>query len=102
MANLSNSDDRAGWEAIWSSGDIPPRYRTLAAPETHVVEWAETLPAGGTILDLGCGIGRHCLYLGGLGFRMAGLDVSPSGVEQTAAACAERGIPFEGRISEMT
>jgi SAM-dependent methyltransferase len=41
------------------------------------------------------------LYLGGRGFRMAGLDVSPSGVEQTAAACAERGIPFEGHVSDM-
>ena len=102
MANLSNPEDRAGWEAIWRSGDIPPRFRTQAAPETHVVEWAETLPPGGAILDLGCGIGRHCLYLGGRGFQMAGLDVSPSAIEQTTTACAERGFPFEGRVSEMT
>jgi SAM-dependent methyltransferase len=101
MANLSNPEDRAGWEAIWRSGDIPPRFRTLAAPETPVVEWAETLPPSATILDLGCGVGRHCLYLGGRGFRMAGQDISPSGVEQTAAAYAECGILFEGRVSDM-
>ncbi|MEO8393762.1 MAG: class I SAM-dependent methyltransferase [Chloroflexota bacterium] len=102
MANLSNPLDRAGWEAIWTRGDIPARYRTLAKPEDAVVEWAQTLPAGAAILDLGCGVGRHCLYLGGLGCRMAGQDVSPSGIEQTAAACAERGISFEGKRSPIT
>jgi SAM-dependent methyltransferase len=101
MADLNTPQDRAGWETIWHSGDIPARYRTLAAPEPPVVEWADTLPPGAAILDLGCGVGRHCLYLGGRGFRMAGMDVSPSGIEVTAAACAERGIPFQGRVSDM-
>jgi SAM-dependent methyltransferase len=32
---------------------------------------------------------------------MAGQDISPSGVAQTQAACAERGIPFDGRVSDM-
>ena len=27
-----NSDERVGWEQIWRSDDIPPRYRSLAAP----------------------------------------------------------------------
>jgi tellurite methyltransferase len=101
MADNPKPEDLAGWEAIWSSGDIPPRYRSAAEPEAWAVEWAETLPPGGTILDLGCGVGRHCVYLGGRGFQMAGQDVSPSGVEQTSAACAERGIPFDGRVSDM-
>lgn len=94
--------DQAGWEAIWSSGDIPPRYRSLAEPEAWVVEWADTLLPGAAVLDLGCGVGRHCVYLGGRGFLVAGQDISPSGIEQTAAVCAERGIPFEGRVSDMT
>jgi SAM-dependent methyltransferase len=102
MAGDANPQGQAGWEEIWRSGDIPPRYRTQAAPEDWVVEWAETLPAGGAILDLGCGVGRHCVYLGGRGFRMAGQDISPSGVEQTSAACAGRGIPFEGKVSDMS
>lgn len=98
----STAQDHQGWEHIWAGGDIPPRYRTLAEPNASVVEWAGTLPPNAYILDVGCGVGRHVVYLGGRGFRMAGQDISPTGVAMTQQACAERGISFEGRVSDMT
>jgi SAM-dependent methyltransferase len=97
-----NSDDRAGWEHIWRSETIPLRYQTLAEPNAAVVEWADTVNHGGSILDVGCGVGRHVIYLGERGYRMAGVDISPSGVSMTQAACAERGISFDGQVSDMT
>ncbi len=102
MSDTPNPDEHAGWELIWRSGDIPPRYRSTAEPNASVVEWAETLPPGGAVLDIGCGVGRHVLYLGGRGFQMAGMDVSPSGIRITQAVCAERQIPFDGHVGEMT
>lgn len=35
----------------------------------------------GTVLDIGCGAGRHSLYLQGQGFDVTGVDVSPLAVE---------------------
>ncbi|MFN8374284.1 MAG: class I SAM-dependent methyltransferase [Anaerolineae bacterium] len=102
MPDSSSSDERVGWELIWRSADIPPRYRSLAAPNATVVEWAETLPQGGFVLDIGCGVGRHCVYLGGRGLRMAGMDISPTGIKTTEAVCAEHQIDFEGRVADMT
>jgi tellurite methyltransferase len=102
MVDSFNTDDRAGWELIWRSGDIPPRYRSFAAPNQTVVEWQEALPAGGFVLDVGCGVGRHCVYLGERGFRVAGVDVSPSGIQMARDVCAERQINFDGRVSDMT
>jgi SAM-dependent methyltransferase len=67
-----------------------------------VIEWANRLPSGAFVLDLGCGVGRHVTYLGGHGFRMAGADISPTGVQRTAAVCAERGLAFDGRVCDMT
>jgi tellurite methyltransferase len=93
--------DRAGWELIWRSNDIPPRYRSFADPNATVVEWADTLPDGGYVLDVGCGVGRHMVYLGGRGFRVAGVDISPTGIELARKACAEHGITFEGQVSGM-
>ena len=53
--------------------------------------FAALLPAGGTILDLGCGMGEPIgAYLIGLGFRVTGVDSSPALV----AMCRER---FPGR-----
>ena len=33
---------------------------------------------------------------------MAGSDISPTGIQRAHAACAERGIVFDGRVSDMT
>lgn len=102
MADASNPDERVGWELIWRSGDIPPRYRSLAVPNQTVVDWAAAIPAGGSVLDVGCGVGRHVLYLCERGFRLSGVDISPTGIKVTADACAERQFSFDGRVSDMT
>jgi SAM-dependent methyltransferase len=94
--------NRIGWEPIWASEHIPDRYTSFAAPNSTVVEWADSLPPGAAVFDLGCGVGRHVTYLGGRGFRMAGSDISPTGVQRTRAACAGRGLAFDGRICDMT
>jgi SAM-dependent methyltransferase len=91
-----------GWERIWRSGQIPPRYQSFAAPNETVVEWVETVAPGGFLLDVGCGVGRHMTYLGGRGFRVAGVDIALSGVSLTRAACLERQIHFEGAVAEMS
>ena len=54
------------------------------------------------MLDVGCGIGRHVVYLGERGFKMAGVDASPTGIQQTQAVCDERQLAFEGQVSPMT
>lgn len=95
------TDDRVGWELIWRSDDIPRRYRSFAEPNATVVEWADTMPPGGAVLDVGCGAGRHVIYLGGRGFQVSGIDISPSGIKLTQEACAERGITFDGHVSGM-
>ena len=39
-----------------------------------VREWARLIPAGGEVLDLACGSGRHARHLAALGFRVLGVD----------------------------
>jgi SAM-dependent methyltransferase len=93
--------ERAGWETLFQQGVFPPRYQTTAAPNDSVVEWANGLAPGSLILDVGSGVGRHVIYLGGRGFRMAGLDASPTGIRTTQDICAERGIDFDGHVGDM-
>lgn len=102
MTRPDSPDNHAGWELSFQSGHFPPRYQTTAAPNDTVVEWADTLPAGSLVLDVGCGVGRHLVYLGGRGFRLAGFDASPSGVRLSRQACAERRIELDARVSDMT
>jgi tellurite methyltransferase len=101
MASTPKPDEQVGWERIWRRGNDHPRYGSAAAPDAAVMEWAETIPAQGFVLDLGCGVGRHMVHLGERGFKMAGVDISPSGIRLTQKACADRQIAFEGHISDM-
>jgi tellurite methyltransferase len=102
MADASNPNERAGWDHLFQKEVFPPRYQTLAPPNESVVEWADSVSVGGLVLDVGCGVGRHVIYLGGRSFRMAGMDISPSGVQRSRDACAERQIDFDGRVADMT
>lgn len=97
-----NPEERAGWEEIWRREDIPPRFRSFAPPNETVVAWAKTVPPGGFVLDVGCGVGRHVIYLGECGFRVAGVDISPTGIRLTQDAAAERQLSFDGHVSNMT
>lgn len=101
MTTSPDASERAGWEMVFRTGEFPPKYQTHAAPNQSVVEWADTLPTGASILDVGCGVGRHVIYLGGRGFQMAGMDVSPSGVKISQEVCLQSHIPFDGRVAEM-
>jgi len=101
LAMAAKSDERAGWELIWRRGSDHPRYGSSAAPDPVVVEWAGSIPRQGFVLDLGCGVGRHMVYLGERGFRIAGVDISPSGIRLTRQTCADRKIDFEAHVSDM-
>lgn len=46
-------------------------------------------PAGGKILDVGCGTGRHSIELARRGYQMTGVDIS-SGMLEVAAQAAEK------------
>jgi SAM-dependent methyltransferase len=41
-------------------------------------------------MDLGCGLGRHSLFLASLGMRVTAFDISPSGLEATMAEAKKR------------
>ncbi len=50
-----------------------------------IVRWSHLVPAGGTILDLACGRGRHARWFAGRGHPVVALDRSP----QALAALAD-------------
>ena len=43
-------------------------------PSPWLQRWVHLLPAGGTVLDVACGSGRHLRWLAGRGLRMTGID----------------------------
>jgi ubiquinone/menaquinone biosynthesis C-methylase UbiE len=67
------------WELAWREG----RWEEASPPLPEVVEFAKDLKREGvtTILDLGCGAGRHSILLGKQGFQVVALDISETALK---------------------
>lgn len=54
-------------------------------PSPWISRWVHLLPAGGTVLDVACGSGRHLRWLAARGFRLTGVDRDAAAVEPLRA-----------------
>lgn len=77
-----------------------PRYdemiftQNTAAEIEFILEHTHT-PAGGAILDLGCGTGRHSVPLATRGFRLTGVDLSDGMLTVARQRAATAGVEIE-------
>lgn len=54
------------------------------------------------VLDLGCGTGRHLVYLAKNGFSVFGLDSSPEGIRASSEWLASESLEADIRVLDMT
>lgn len=89
------------WDNRWSSEQGRVDW---TAPEADVRRIVPELRKRGflTLLDLGCGIGRHYLFLASQGFRVFGADASLNARELTKNAALEADLPIDIRHCLMT
>lgn len=60
--------------------------------EVIFLKYELNLRKGAKILDIGCGTGRHSIALAREGFRMTGVDISPSMLKIATAKAKEEGV----------
>jgi SAM-dependent methyltransferase len=82
-------------------------YLTARQTEKEAAFVADSLqvPAGGAMLDLACGYGRHAMELAGKGFQVTGLDLSLPLLIRAADAARRSGLQvnfIHGDMREMT
>ncbi|WP_332816400.1 class I SAM-dependent methyltransferase [Ramlibacter sp.] len=58
----------------------------LQPPSDWVCRWSHLVPAGGTVLDVACGAGRHMRWFARLGHVVTGVDRDPGALAFASAA----------------
>lgn len=78
----------------------------LNSPSAWVARWADRVPAGGRVLDLACGNGRHARYFAARGHSVEAVDRDPaalaglSGTPRVTTRCTDlenEPWPYEGQ-----
>jgi len=81
----------------WEEAHELPRFRP-AYPHEQVVRWVfRNLDRNATpkILDLGCGAGRHAIFLASEGFNVSACDLSAVGLRELQTIAARRGLTIQ-------
>ena len=97
---MSRSEGRS-WDEIWGRWG---GFWEGRAPEQTVRDLAARLNAEGRrrVHDLGCGPGRHLLFLAAEGLDASCSDHSPAAVDTCARRLAEAGLSAPVTLADMT
>lgn len=70
-------------------------HSAVTTPSAWVQRWAPLVPAGGHVLDVACGSGRHALFFAAQGYPVVAVDRDPEAIRALAgqsgitALCAD-------------
>ena len=86
------------WETFFDHH--APRYmdepwtKDTSSEVDFLVDELAILP-GGSILDLGCGTGRHAIEFASRGYKVTGVDISSGMLREAQSAAGEAGVEIE-------
>ncbi|MGH3632949.1 class I SAM-dependent methyltransferase [Mycobacterium sp.] len=72
------------------------------APKESVVSWHQRGLVHGDVLDIGCGLGDNAVYLARQGFKVTGLDISPTALTTAERRARDAGVNVTFAVADST
>jgi len=93
-------EDDAFWEAF---GPVmfTEKLRAAAPADVDAIVELVDLPLGASILDLGCGVGRHALELARRGYQVTGVDRTVAYLAEARERARKEGLPGAFLMADM-
>lgn len=84
------TEPQMDWDDMYRQDTLPPW--SIGAPQPELATLIDQGKVRSEVLDAGCGHAELSLALAAQGYRVAGLDASPTAVAAATAAATERGL----------
>jgi cyclopropane fatty-acyl-phospholipid synthase-like methyltransferase len=93
-------EDDAFWEAF---GPLmfTEELRAAAPADIDAILALVDLPSGASVLDLGCGVGRHALELARRGYEVTGVDRTAAYLAEARERARKEGLPVAFLTADM-
>src|SRR5262245_25723045 len=100
MPSQSAILDREHWDEQYKSPDLPWETNRPSAELQRVLAEYGIRPC--RAVELGCGTGTNAVWLAGLGFEVAAIDLSPVAIAQARVRAAEAGVAVRFLAADLT